>query len=100
MSASSEQVTSTTPASKGAWPELVLVTGMSSAGRSTAANVLEDLGWYVVDNLPPQMLNELLDLAARGGSAGSGGAPTAGIAAVVDVRSRSFFQALQDALFE
>ncbi|MGN6611022.1 MAG: RNase adapter RapZ [Angustibacter sp.] len=100
VSASSEQMTSETPTSTGAWPELVIVTGMSSAGRSTTANVLEDLGWYVVDNLPPQMLNELLDLAARGGGAGDAGVPTAGIAAVVDVRSRSFFQALQDALFE
>ncbi|MGN6302782.1 MAG: RNase adapter RapZ [Angustibacter sp.] len=99
VSANSEQMTSETTPSKAAWPELVIVTGMSSAGRSTAANVLEDLGWYVVDNLPPQMLNELLDLAARGG-AGSSSLPTAGIAAVVDVRSRSFFQALQDALFE
>ncbi|HEX7462010.1 MAG TPA: RNase adapter RapZ, partial [Dermatophilaceae bacterium] len=32
--------------------ELVILTGMSGAGRSTAANVLEDVGWYVVDNLP------------------------------------------------
>jgi UPF0042 nucleotide-binding protein len=78
-------------------PELVIVTGMSSAGRSTAANVLEDLGWYVVDNIPPQMLNQLLDLALRGQSAGR---PLSGIAAVVDVRGRAFFQALQDALFE
>ena len=100
MSASSEQLTSESPAHPSPWPELVIVTGMSSAGRSTAANVLEDLGWYVVDNLPPQMLNELLDLAARGGSATGTTAGMAGIAAVVDVRSRSFFQALQDALFE
>jgi UPF0042 nucleotide-binding protein len=100
VSASSEQITSESPASRRTWPELVIVTGMSSAGRSTAANVLEDLGWYVVDNLPPQMLNELLDLASRGGSASTPAAGMAGIAAVVDVRSRSFFQALQDALFE
>jgi UPF0042 nucleotide-binding protein len=80
-------------------PELVIVTGMSSAGRSTTANVLEDLGWYVVDNLPPQMLNPLLDLALRGRSADEE-TPGPGLAAVVDVRSRTFFQALQDALFE
>jgi UPF0042 nucleotide-binding protein len=36
--------------------ELLVVTGMSGAGRSTAANALEDHGWYVVENLPPQML--------------------------------------------
>jgi UPF0042 nucleotide-binding protein len=73
-------------------PELVLVTGMSSAGRSTAADVLEDLGWYVVDNLPPQLLNTLLDLVTR---------PTDGVprlAAVVDVRSRTFFKALRDSV--
>ena len=36
-------------------PELLIVTGMSGAGRSRAAMALEDLDWYVVDNLPPQM---------------------------------------------
>ena len=73
-------------------PELVLATGMSSAGRSTAADVLEDLGWYVVDNLPPQLLTTLLDLVTR---------PTDGVprlAAVVDVRSRTFFRALRDSV--
>ena len=49
--------------------EFLIVTGMSGAGRSTVANVLEDLGWYVVDNLPPQMLRPLLDLANLGGAA-------------------------------
>ncbi|MBX9719740.1 MAG: RNase adaptor protein RapZ, partial [Microbacteriaceae bacterium] len=34
--------------------DVLIVTGMSGAGRSTVANALEDLGWYVVDNLPPQ----------------------------------------------
>ena len=70
-------------------PMLVL-TGMSGAGRSTMANVLEDLGWYVVDNLPPQMLPQLLQLheeyLAR--------APEPMIhrvAAVVDVRSHGVF---------
>jgi acetyl-CoA carboxylase carboxyl transferase subunit beta len=43
--------------------ELVIVTGMSGAGRSTTANVLEDSGWYVIDNLPPQLLVSLADLA-------------------------------------
>ncbi len=100
MSASSEQSTPGSRSTRQRWPDLVIVTGMSSAGRSTTANVLEDLGWYVVDNLPPQMLNELLDLAARGGSTTGTTTGMAGIAAVVDVRSRSFFQALQDAVFE
>ncbi|MER3394975.1 MAG: RNase adapter RapZ, partial [Microcella pacifica] len=43
--------------------DVLIVTGMSGAGRSTVANALEDLDWYVVDNLPPQMLRPLLDLA-------------------------------------
>ncbi|MGL4173358.1 MAG: RNase adapter RapZ [Actinomycetota bacterium] len=77
--------------------ELLIVTGMSSAGRSTAAKVLEDLGWYVVDNLPPQLLTAMLDLAASQRSE-DGAQGLAGLAAVVDVRSRSFFQVFQDAL--
>ena len=44
---------------EGSPPRLVIVTGMSGAGRSTAANCLEDLGWYVVDNLPPALLPRL-----------------------------------------
>jgi RNase adapter protein RapZ len=80
--------------------ELVIVTGMSSAGRSTTANVLEDLGWYVVDNLPPQLLTDLLDLANRPSARADGPRAMVGLAAVVDVRSRSFFEALQDALAE
>ena len=40
-------------------PEMIIVTGMSGAGRSRAANALEDLDWYVVDNLPPQLLPAL-----------------------------------------
>ncbi len=72
--------------------ELVIVTGMSGAGRSTAANALEDLGWYVVDNLPPALLPVLADLAARPRAA----APR--IAAVTDVRSGTFFVELRSAL--
>ncbi len=68
--------------------EILIVTGMSGAGRSTAANALEDLGWYVVDNLPPQMLRPLLDLSELAG----GALPK--IAAVVDVRGRDLFRDL------
>ena len=48
--------------------ELVILTGMSGAGRSTAAKSLEDMGWYVVDNLPPTMLRPLIELASAAGS--------------------------------
>src|SRR6201997_3376718 len=71
-------------------PDIVLITGMSGAGRSTAAKSLEDLGWYVVDNLPPALLPTMLDLADR--------ASLAGIAAIVDVRSRAFSTDLKSAI--
>ncbi|CAA9409553.1 MAG: RNase adapter protein RapZ [uncultured Propionibacteriaceae bacterium] len=65
---------------------LVVVTGMSGAGRSTAANALEDLGWYVVDNLPPSVLPDVCVLAASTG--------ISRLAVVLDVRTRSFFEQL------
>ncbi len=68
--------------------DVLIVTGMSGAGRSTVANALEDLGWYVVDNLPPQMLRPLVDLAVHPGSA------LPRIAAVVDVRGGKLFAEL------
>jgi RNase adapter protein RapZ len=77
-------------------PELVIVTGMSGAGRSTAANVLEDSGWYVVDNLPPHLLVELADLALTAPER----AKLPRLAAVVDVRARGFFDHLQTAIDE
>ena len=71
-------------------PDIVIITGMSGAGRSTAAKSLEDLGWYVVDNLPPALLPTMLDLADR--------ASLAGVAAIVDVRSRAFSTDLKSAV--
>ncbi|MCU1544931.1 MAG: RNase adapter RapZ [Homoserinimonas sp.] len=65
--------------------EVLIVTGMSGAGRSTVGNALEDLGWYVVDNLPPQMLRPLVELAGKAGS----NLPK--IAAIVDVRGGKLF---------
>ncbi|MGC5169732.1 RNase adapter RapZ [Micromonospora sp. DT81.3] len=72
--------------------EVLIVTGMSGAGRSTVANALEDLEWYVVDNLPPQMLRPLLDLADRVG----GALPR--VAAVVDVRGGDLFTQLPEVM--
>ena len=71
-------------------PDIVIITGMSGAGRSTAAKSLEDLGWYVVDNLPPALLPTMLDLADR--------ASLASVAAIVDVRSRAFSTDLKSAI--
>ena len=72
--------------------DVLIVTGMSGAGRSTVANALEDLGWYVVDNLPPQMLRPLLDLT------GLAGESLPRIAVVVDVRGRDLFSELPRAV--
>lgn len=57
----------------GAGIDVVLVTGLSGAGRGTAAKVLEDLGWYVADNLPPDLITRMVDLglAAAPGSPSS-----------------------------
>jgi RNase adaptor protein for sRNA GlmZ degradation len=76
--------------------ELLIVTGMSGAGRTTTANVLEDEGWYVVDNLPPQLL---VDMARLGQRARAEGVDLK-LAAVVDVRAAQFFDALQSRLEE
>lgn len=73
---------------------LVVVTGMTGAGRSTAAKELEDLGFFVVDNLPPTLLRDVVRLVDE--SKGS----QQPIAVVVDVRSGSFFDSLQANLAE
>ncbi|KQW52812.1 glmZ(sRNA)-inactivating NTPase [Nocardioides sp. Root1257] len=69
--------------------ELVVVTGMTGAGRSTAAKELEDLGYYVVDNMPPSLLRDVVRLVDE-----SRGIEQP-VAVVVDVRSGSFFETLQ-----
>lgn len=82
-----------TPAGGGARvEELLVVTGMSGAGRSTASHVLEDIGWFTVSNLPPVLLPQLLDLL------GGGPETPARVTVVVDVRSRSFFADLTEVL--
>lgn len=69
--------------------EVLIITGMSGAGRSTVANALEDLGYYVVDNLPPVMLSQLVDLVPRAQEALSR------LAIVVDVRGGALFDEAQ-----
>ncbi|ORX07976.1 RNase adapter RapZ [Mycolicibacillus trivialis] len=68
----------------GAGIDVVLVTGLSGAGRGTAAKVLEDLGWYVADNLPPELITRMVDLGLAAGSR------ITELAVVMDVRSRGF----------
>lgn len=74
-------------ASQASGPDFVIVTGMSGAGRSTTANVMEDQGWFVVDNLPPQLLLSMAQL----GNQTRGSGHEIKVAAVVDVRSKQFF---------
>ena len=69
-------------------PELLIVTGMSGAGRSTVGNALEDQGWYVIDNLPPQLLGPISDLFALSK------ANLPRIAVIIDVRGGEFFNEL------
>jgi len=69
--------------------EVVIITGMSGAGRSTAAHVLEDSNWYVVDNLPPAMLLPLIKEVEGEHQK---------VAVVIDVRSRAFFEELAQSL--
>ncbi len=71
--------------------ECVLVTGMTGAGRSTAAKALEKLGYYVVDNLPPAMLEDLLASVEAAEDIDR-------LAVVVDSRSRTFFSGLVDVI--
>ncbi|MEV4256061.1 RNase adapter RapZ [Spirillospora sp. NPDC049652] len=75
-------------------PDIVIVTGMSGAGRSTAAKSLEDLDWFVVDNLPPALLATMADLGGRVKDA------VPRIAVVVDVRSRGFTADLHSSIAE
>ncbi len=74
--------------------DIVIITGMSGAGRSTTAKSLEDLDWYVIDNLPPGLLPTMADLAMRADRALSR------IAAVMDVRSRAFSTDLASSIRE
>lgn len=69
--------------------ELLLLTGMSGAGRSTVAHALEDSGWYVVDNLPPALLLGLVQAS-----------DSPRIAVVVDVRTGKYFDDLSSSIKE
>ena len=72
----------------GEGPSLLLISGMSGAGKGTAAKVLEEFGWYVVDNLPVDLVGPLIEHTA-----GRPDAPSR-LAVVADVRSRSFQERL------
>lgn len=69
-------------------PELVVITGMSGAGRSEAIHTFEDLGYFCIDNLPPSFIPQLVDLAELPGSRARR------LAVVSDVRAHEFFAEL------
>ncbi len=71
--------------------EMVIITGMSGAGRSTVAHSMEDHGWYVIDNLPPSLLSSVFDTTERTADK---------IAVVIDVRGRQLFDDLHRSLAE
>ena len=73
-------------------PQILVITGISGAGRSTVANVLEDEGWYVIDNIPPQMLESIAELVTQDG------AKVPKVALGIDVRARAVFDDLPAAI--
>ena len=80
------------PSEMVATPEIVVITGMSGAGRTQVAKVLEDLGYFVIDNLPPTLLGKVVELAFGPGSS------VDRLGLVADVRGREFFGQLVDAI--
>ena len=72
--------------------DLTIITGMSGAGRSSAGDVLEDLGFFVIDNLPPELIPKVAELARTGGPSQ--------FAFIVDSRSGVFIHDLDAALAE
>lgn len=71
--------------------QFIIITGMSGSGKSTAVNVLEDLGYYCIDNIPPELISTFIDLCSNSGNIDKA-------AFVVDVRGGDFFLALNDAV--
>ena len=72
--------------------ELLIITGMSGAGRTTTSHALEDMGWYVVEGLPPELVSTMMDLVAR--NPGS----VERLAVVLDARSRRLYSSMQESL--
>ncbi len=72
-------------------PAIVIITGMSGAGKSSVLRVFEDANYFTIDNLPPQLLDRFITLCLAGPSSG---ASFAGMAVVIDIRAREFFEGL------
>ncbi len=73
-------------------PEIVIITGLSGAGLTTAAKVMEDLGYFAIDNIPLALIERVVDLATAPGST------VDRIALVLDVRGRQFFGDLRNTI--
>ena len=69
--------------------EFIFITGMSGAGKSSAANAMEDLGFYCIDNIPPMLITSFVDLAKKGEI------NLSKIAIVTDIRSGEAFKNIQ-----
>lgn len=74
-------------------PPIVIITGMSGAGKTSALRVFEDANYFTIDNLPPQLLDRFLALCLAGSNTSSS---FAGMAVVIDIRAREFFEGLLD----
>ncbi len=72
-------------------PAIVVITGMSGAGKTSALRVFEDANYFTIDNLPPQLLDKFIALCLAGSN---GGHSFAGMAVVIDIRAREFFEGL------
>lgn len=72
---------------------LVVITGMSGAGKTVAIQSFEDMGYFCVDNMPPGLIPKFWELIRESGKVTK-------IALVVDLRSRSFFEDIQNMLVE
>ena len=89
-----DQVEEGVPATPATQPEVVVITGMSGAGRTNVAKVLEDEDYFVVDNLPPPLIKRVVELAFAPGSS------VTRLALVADVRGREFFSELAHSVQE
>jgi UPF0042 nucleotide-binding protein len=89
-----DEVDEAVPSTPPVQPEVVVITGMSGAGRTNVAKVLEDEDYFVIDNLPPPLINRVVELAFAPGSS------VTRLALVADVRGREFFTELASAVHE
>ena len=73
--------------------QLVIITGMSGAGKTVAIQSFEDMGYFCIDNMPPNLIPKFWELIKESGKVTK-------MALVVDLRSRSFFEEIQNMLVE